>query len=273
MFLIFIFLLGLGVGSLINVIVHRLQTNEPMVFERSHCPDCKTTLRWFDLIPLYSYFQLGGKCRYCGKNISWQYPVVEFITAIVFVWLFMWQFPQYDILSLSQTAPYLLGWQFLKFTYYLVIVSVLIVIFIYDLKHYLILDKILFPTIGLAFVALVLRALNYENWNLLWLGVLAALVGSGFFLLLVLVSRGKWMGLGDVKFAILMGFILGWPYILYGLFVAFMVGAIVGLILIALKKKGMKSEMPFGPFLVLGTLVVLVYGEYLTKLLSRFIIF
>lgn len=270
MFLFFIFFLGLAIGSFINALIYRLQKKEPIVWQRSHCPDCDVSLRWFDLVPLVSFFWLRGICRYCSKKISWQYPIVELATALLFVLVFWWQYPQWQTLSLSLLAPDLLSLEFLRFVYYLVIVSFLIVIFVYDLKTYLILDKVIAPAVILSSLALIWRSINYQSISLLWLALAAAFLGSGFFLLLVLISKGRWMGVGDIKLAFFMGLVLGWPNIIFALFLAFMSGAIVGLFLIFLKKKGLKSEIPFGPFLAGATVIVLLYGNYLTNLVSGF---
>jgi len=146
----------------------------------------------------------------------------------------------------------------LAFLFY--IASALIIIFIYDLKHYLIPDKVLFPAIA---VALLFRLL--ENLYLMPNYLLAVLIGSGFFLAIFLISKGRAMGFGDVKLAILMGILLGWPNILVALFLAFFLGAIIGLILMIFKGKGLKSEIPFGPFLITGTFIALFWGQQLVN--------
>jgi len=269
MFILFLFFFGLAAGSFLNVVIHRLQTGEPIIIERSHCPKCRNILRWFDLVPLFSFFQLGGKCRYCGKKISVQYPLVELATALLFVWVFIWQYPQFSQFKLDLSAPYLLDLHFFSFLYYLIIISILIVIFVYDLKHYLILNKVIYPAIVLAlayntFMSIEQKGFSPEAVALMVNGWLAALLASGFFLALVLASRGKWMGIGDIKLAFFMGFVLGWPQILAALFLAFLSGAAVGIVLIILKKKGLKSELPFGPFLAGATILVLFYSHILT---------
>jgi prepilin signal peptidase PulO-like enzyme (type II secretory pathway) len=148
-----------------------------------------------------------------------------------------------------------------------------LVIFVYDLKHYIIPDKIVYPAI---LIALLFNLLNYElritNYELLNI-LLAALVASGFFLFLVLISQGKWMGLGDVKLAFLMGLVLGWPNILLALFLAFICGAIIGLALIIIGKKNIKSQIPFGPFLAGTTIFTMIYGQYLTNWVENMLYF
>jgi len=139
---------------------------------------------------------------------------------------------------------------FLYLLYLLVIISLLVVVFVYDLKHYLISDKIVFP--------LIIVSLAY-NFN--YLSLLAAFGAAIFFLIIFLISRGKGMGFGDVKLAFFMGLFLGWPKVLVALFLAFFLGAIIGVFLIVLGRKGLKSEIPFGPFLVIGTLIALFLGD------------
>ncbi len=241
MFSILIFLLGLTVGSFLNVVVCRLETKEPIISGRSHCPQCGALLKWFDLIPILSFLIQKGKCRYCKKKISWQYPIVEIATALLFLLIFNFQF------SISNQFS-IFNFQTLNLLYYLTIISFLIVIFVYDLRHYIIPDKIIFPAI--------LIALIFD-----WSNILSAILASSFFLSLVLISQGKWMGGGDVKLAILMGLVLGWPNILLALFLSFVSGALVGLALVAQGKKSLKSQIPFGPFLAGATILVMIYGQ------------
>lgn len=265
-FYIFIFLFGLVVGSFLNCIIYRLEKGQGFLFSRSYCPHCKHVLGWKDLIPILSFIILRGKCRYCQKPISIQYPAVEIATALSFL-----------------ISYFLFLIHFLFLIFYLVIFCFLIIIFVYDLKHYIIPDKVIYPAIGLALVFVILNAVKdpvapalttgflaspspsfaLQNWGWASLGmtILSAFGAAAFFLAIVLISRGKWMGVGDIKLAFLMGLFLGWPNILVALFVAFLLGAVVGLGLIVLGKKTLKSEVPFGPFLVSGTLLALFFGQ------------
>ena len=237
-FLFFIVLLfGLTAGSFLNCVVYRLENNRSFLAGRSFCPRCKHVLAWYDLMPVLSFLLLGGKCRHCQKKISFQYPLVEIAVALLFLAIFYYRLP--------------------VFSYFLSLF--LIVIFIYDLKHYLILDKVIYPAIGLTLIYDLLRFDLFTNWNLL----ISAIGASGFFLLIVLASRGKWMGVGDIKLAFLMGLILGWPNILVALFFAFLSGATIGVGLVLARRKSFKSEVPFGPFLVAGTIVAMFYGQAL----------
>lgn len=241
---IIVFIFGLFIGSFLNCVIYRIESKKSFLKGRSFCPHCKHTLSWLDLIPVFSYLFLGGKCRYCKKKISVQYPLVELLTATLFV----------AILN------YELGIMNYEFLFLILNSLFLILIFVYDLKHFIIPDRILFPAI--------LVALGYIfifNYELLSNHILSAIAASGFFGAIVLVSRGKWMGMGDVKLAILIGLLLGFPKVLVSLFFAFLIGAIIGVGLIFLKKKTLKSEVPFGPFLILGIYIALFFGDQIIK--------
>lgn len=255
-----IFLFGLCVGSFLNVVIWRLDTDEGIVVKRSHCPKCGHVLRWYDLIPVLSFVLLGGKCRDCAKPISWQYPIVEITTGLLFLLIFN-QFINFQFLNIF------------FFIFWLFIVSCLIVIFVYDLRHYLIPDKIIYLAIVVTFLFRFFEIVNFrienllkiENWDLKILSgyLLSALGASAFFLAVVLITRGRGMGLGDVKLAFLMGLILGWPQILLALLLAFGGGAIVGVGLVIANRKTLKSQIPFGPFLVGSTIFTLLASPYL----------
>ena len=260
---IFVFLFGLAVGSFLNAVIYRLALAEGLVSHvrdrerkvpaspfrgRSFCPRCGHTLSWRDLIPVASFLLLGGKCRYCKARISMQYPLVELATAFIFLAIF----------STKGGSASGGNFEFFTLVYLFTIASLLIVLFVYDLKHYILPDKILFPAIGLAafWDLLAIRSLG-EGWGFVVSGFSAA----AFFLAIFLLSRGRAMGFGDVKLAFFMGLFLGWPNILVALFLAFCSGAAIGLVLIILKKKGLKSEIPFGPFLIGGTFGALFWGK------------
>lgn len=246
-FYCFVFLFGLAVGSFLNCIIYRLQTKESFLKGRSHCPYCKHILSWQDLIPVLSFLILRGKCRYCKKQISWQYPLVELATGILFVL----------ITSATPDVAFLT-------TYYLLLTSFLIIIFVYDLKYYIIPDKVIYPAIAITFLYNLFIHFNPQILSTkfyLLNTLLAALIGSFFFLFIFLLSRGKWIGFGDVKLAFFMGLFLNFPNILVALFFAFLIGAIIGIGLVLASKKKLRSEVPFGPFLVAGTFIALFGGE------------
>lgn len=244
---LFIFVFGLVVGSFLNCVIYRLEKEESFLFGRSYCPCCKKTLKAIDLIPILSFLILKGKCRYCQKKISWQYPFVELGSAFLFVLVF-----QHFNLGLD----FGLSPDFLGLVFSLAIFCFLIVVFVYDLKHFLIPDKIIYLAIALA---LIYNFFDFKN--LLFNFLPAALGGFVFFLIIFLISQGKWLGFGDVKLVFLLGLFLGFPNILVALFLSFTIGAIIGIGLIILKRKKLKSEVPFAPFLVLGSLIAFFWGE------------
>jgi len=270
--IILIFLvLGLIVGSFLNVVVYRLNVAETLVMDRSKCPHCKTVIAWYDNIPVISFILLKFRCRNCKEKISFQYPLVEIFTGLVFVLVGQRYF------NLNDTTTWATA------IYYLGIASSLITIFVYDFLYMEIPGLVLWPAIGWA-VAFNL----FFDWGRLedgiggqgGIGVLESSVYSGtlgaaaafaFFFLMVAISKEKWMGMGDAYLVILLGFILGWPEILLGLMLAFSIGAIVGIALIFFKKKNMNSQIPFAPFLVLGTIITMFwYGQILDWYMNLF---
>ena len=277
LFYFFIFVLGLIIGSFLNVVIFRLENGEKMVNDRSKCLHCKHFLIWSDLIPVLSFIFLKRKCRYCGKNISWQYPLVELGTGVLFILILNSQFPIFNEFSISNFFAQdgtILGWQFLTLAFWFYIISVLIVIFVYDLKHYIIPDKVIYPaiivTLGFNLLNDIIinnnsqfSILNFQSiFNSQFTNLLfAAILSSAFFYAIIVITRGKGMGGGDVKLGFLMGLILGWPLVLLSLFLSFIIGSVVGIFLIFFGNKKMKSVIPFGPFLVLGTFIALFWGE------------
>jgi prepilin signal peptidase PulO-like enzyme (type II secretory pathway) len=203
-----------------------------------------------DLIPVLSFIMLGGRCRYCHKKISWQYPIVEILTAVMFV-VFGWLYAYSPSIEL---------------VYGLIFGSIFVVIGVYDLKHYLILDKVVFPALLSAFIFAILKdyttGCSFVTLNChLAGGVLAALIGSGFFYLQYAYSGGRWIGFGDVKLGLLLGMVVGWPNILALLFVAYLLGAFVGLGFVFAGKKHLSSKMPFGTFLTASAILTMMFGS------------
>lgn len=221
-------LFGLAIGSFLNVLIDRLPRGKNVITGRSVCDYCKKTLRWFELIPLLSWVLQSGRCRRCHKKLSVQYPLIELVTGVGFVLL----------------AP----------SYWLIFCA-LLVIFVADLKYQIIPDSMV--VLGIIGVLMQGPAFDARQGPALWLSGAGA---SGFFFLLWLVTRGRAMGLGDVKFVFLMGLLLGFPGVIVATYLAFLTGAGVGVILILRGIKGLKSKIAFGPFLILGTCITLVWG-------------
>ncbi|MFH1714141.1 MAG: prepilin peptidase [Candidatus Nealsonbacteria bacterium] len=232
-----IFAFGLIIGSFLNCLIYRLNSGGSCLKGRSFCPRCKHQLSWPDLVPVLSFILLRRKCRYCQKLISWQYPLIEVAAGLLFILVFL-----------------LTPGDFLFISLRLAIVFFLIVIFVYDLRYYLIPDVIVYPAILLVGT----WAVFFADKPLYY--IYSAIGASFFFFFIVFISKGRWMGVGDVKLAFLMGLILSWPGILVALIIAFFSGALVGLGLVLSLKKKFKSEVPFGPFLALGTLISMFWG-------------
>jgi len=266
-------ILGLVIGSFLNVVIYRLKAGGSVVTGRSYCPQCKKTLRLPDLIPLISFIIQKGKCRYCQQKISWQYPLVELFTVTAFLLVYL-TFQTTNIFNndnfltsifnfptLSNGNLLILNVSFwLSFISYFVFTAFLIVIFTYDLKHYLISDKIVIPGAVLAFL------FSFINPNVSWLESLIGAVGiSGFFALIIFLTRGKGMGWGDVKLGLFMGALLGWQVSLVALFIAFVSGSLVGIFLILFKKKKWKSQVPFGTFLTVSTFICMLWGREIVE--------
>ena len=251
----FIFFLGISVGSFLNCVIYRLEKEKSFTRGRSFCPHCKHQLSWQDLIPLLSFIFLRGKCRYCQKAISWQYPLVEIATGALLLLIFNFKFLISDQFLISN---------FLNLFYYWIIASFLIIIFVYDLKHYIIPDEVVFPAIAIAGI-FNLQFLILNQPSIFKFSILSAFGAAAFFLAFVLITKGKGMGGGDVKLAFLMGLVLGWPNILVALFSSSLIGVIIGISMVILGKKKLKSAIPFGPFLVVGTFIALFWGLTLTK--------
>jgi leader peptidase (prepilin peptidase)/N-methyltransferase len=236
--------LGLVTGSFLNVVINRLNLKEALT-GRSHCPHCKKELQAIDLVPVISFLFLAGKCRYCGKLISWQYPIVEALTGLVFI-----------LIALK------VGELNLTLLFYWVMAGYFIVIGVYDYKHYLILDKLIFPALGLAVLfALYMDVSSGCGLTCLTLsGIIGISIISGFFLLQHLVSKGKWIGFGDVKYGLLLGMVAGFPLSIFLVFTAYMSGAIVGVYLMLTGLKQRQSKLPFGAFLSFAAIIAILWG-------------
>jgi len=256
---IIFFILGLIVGSFLNVVVYRLNVAEDLVLDRSKCPHCKKIIRWYDNIPLISFILLKFRCRNCREKISYQYPLVEFFTGVIFALIGARYFSAGDASTWTSTI------------YYLGIAGALIAVFVYDFLYMEIPSLILWPAVGwvIAFNLIfdwnrtdpAASVLSGETYS----GVLAAFIAFLLFFLMVVISKERWLGMGDAYLVILLGLVLGWPQILLALMLAFSSGAIFGIVMIAAKKKKMESQVPFAPFLVLGTFVSLFFYETITS--------
>lgn len=249
---LFIFLWGLVWGSFINVLIYRLPRRLSVVWGRSFCPNCRKKISWYDNIPLLSFILLKGKCRSCQKPISWRYPLVELLTGVLFV---------FTLEQIGLIGPISL----IRLILSLILISGLIAIFFIDLDQQIIPDRIIFP-LAILFSVYYL----FTNPQLLIANCFMALISFSFFLLLLFITHGRGMGFGDVKFAFLIGLALGFPKTILALYLAFLTGALVGVILILAKKAKFGQKIPFGPFLSAATLVVFLWGEKIITIIGRF---
>lgn len=245
----YFFFVGVFLGSFFNVLIDRLPKGQNVLWGRSHCDHCKKTLRWHELIPIISYLLQGGACRRCRKPLSLQYPLIEFATGIVFFFVGGTYFGNMiHMISL------------------LVIFSSFLVITVADSKFQIIPDSMLVvATCGI--VALLYGTIP---GNLVYVHALSALGAGGFFYALWYFTKGRGMGFGDVKLAFVLGLFLGYPTIVIALYIAFLTGAFLGVILIIVGSKKLKSKIPFGPYLIAGAVISYIAQPYLLSLWSRF---
>ncbi len=254
-----IIIFGLIIGSFLNCVIYRLHIKKSFLGGRSFCPHCHHQLAWYDNLPVLSFIILKRRCRYCHQPISWQYPLVEIATAILFLLVYVATFGYGQNLILTST---LIDWIILFRNWFLT--AILILIFIYDLKYYLILDKIILPAIVLfLFINLFIVVLQSDLlsvWKALFNYLLAAAVVGGFFLIQFIISQGRWIGGGDIRLGALMGVSLGWPQALVALLIAYVGGSIIGLILIITRYKKMNSSVPLGTFIAPAVWLVMLWG-------------
>ncbi|WP_261133095.1 A24 family peptidase [Bacillus sp. Marseille-Q3570] len=236
MYILF-FVLGLVFGSFFNVVGLRVPKKESIVLPGSHCTKCQKPLKPIDLIPVLSYFFTSGKCRYCKTRISIIYPIIELVTGILFVFSF-----------------HNFGWSPMLYGS-LILISLLMIIFVSDLFFMLIPNKIL-----LFFAPLIILYrlwIPTDPWWDAWIG---SLIGFSLLFLIAVISKGG-MGGGDIKLFALLGLMFGWKGILLVLFLASLIGSIVGISLFVMKKVKRKQHVPFGPFIVVAAIVTLFWGE------------
>ena len=246
----FYFIIGAFVGSFLNVCIHRLPRRESISFPPSHCPECQHRLNVFDLIPIFGYFLLLGRCRYCSKNISFRYPLVEFVTAILFMAV-SYYFP-------VSSSP-------LEFYFYLIFCCGMVVLFFIDLEQQVVPDVVSIPGILLGVVFNYLR----EAINPAQKTFIPALFGLflGYSLLFVIAWVGKIcfkkeaVGEGDLYLIAILGAYLGWRGMLLSLFMAYLIAGISIIILLILRKVKMGQYVPFGPALASAAIIALFYGE------------
>ncbi len=252
--------LGLCFGSFVNALVWRIhkqaqnkksqQDKYSVLTGRSMCTDCGHMLAWYDLIPVFSWLGLGGKCRYCHRHISWQYPLVELITAGLFILSYLYW-------PLGFTGLYIA-----MFIMWLVFVVGFMALAVYDLRWMLLPDRIVYPLQGFAVIYVLTKFVaSGGDLDVLLGAVMGVVFSSGIFYILYQVSQGKWIGGGDVKLGVVLGLVLGGAFeAILMLFIASMLGSLIGIPLLLAKKTKLQSKLPFGPLLLIATFVVFLFG-------------
>jgi len=242
----FSILFGAFIGSFLNVCIWRLPRGESIVTPRSHCPKCQKMIRWYDNIPILSYLALRGKCRYCKTPISLQYPLVETVTGLC------------SFLLMLRFGPSL------AYLFYFALVAALIVITAIDLYHQIIPDVISLPGIGVGLLgSLLLPHLVFLN------SLIGMLLGGGSLFLVATVYqwlfKREGMGGGDVKLLAMIGAFLGWRAVILTILLSSLIGSVTGILIILLKGNDFKYAIPYGPFLSLGAVLCLFYGEAMIR--------
>jgi prepilin signal peptidase PulO-like enzyme (type II secretory pathway) len=271
--------LGLCLGSFVNALVWRVHEQAKggkkkqklkeakqlsIAKGRSLCPNCRHQLSARDLIPLFSWLSLRGKCRYCHKSISVQYPLVELVTAILFVASYIfWPIP-------------LAGVELVSFGIWLIVLTGLMALLVYDLRWYLLPNRILYPLTGIASVMAFVRVVSAVEPYWAFIETLfAVLVGGSLFYILFQVSKGKWIGGGDVKLGWLLGILVATPArALLTIFIASVLGSLVSVPLLLSGRLKKNAVIPFGPFLIVGAIIVMLFGgDILDWYRQTFIVF
>ena len=244
--------IGMVVGSFINVVVFRTKSGESWMKGRSKCRTCLEPVAAVDLVPVVSFFRLKGRCRHCSSVIEWQYPAVEMVMGILFGLLYARVALQVGIPAFVDDAEL-----FALFVRDAVIAVFLVIIFVYDFRYSYILDRFTIPAMLVALLFNVLLGADVVSL------LLGGLLIGGFFAIQFLVSDGKWIGGGDIRLGMLMGFLLGAQVGVVALFLSYVLGAAVGMYLVIAKKRALNSHVPFGTFLALGTLISMIWGQQL----------
>lgn len=237
---ILIFIIGLIIGSFLNVCIYRIPREESIVFPPSHCPNCKLNLKWKDLIPLISYAVLRGRCRYCKARISPVYPFIEFLNAFLYLLIYF---------------KYGLSLEFIKFAF---LTSLVIVIGVID---YFTTDIYTNTIIVGLIVGIAFAIISFFVEGSIMIYIIGSLIGGGVISLIILLTNG--MGWGDAELLFIIGLFLGVRLTLVTLFLSFIIGGIVGGVLIILKIKSRKDYIPFGPFISIGAVISILFGEFI----------
>jgi len=238
--MIYIFLIyGILIGSFLNVCIYRMPRNEGVALERSHCMNCGYQLRWFDLIPIFSYLFLKGECRRCKEKISIQYPIIELLNGVAYLGIYR-----------------LLGLQ-IETILACLLFSALLILFMTDLSHQII------PNEVVLFILFLGGVQTWLDGRYLY-HIIGFFAVSGFLLLLVAITR-KPLGMGDIKLMAVAGLLLGWDKIILALMIGAILGSLIGVTLILMGKLKLKDYVPFGTFLATGIMIGMLFGELMIQ--------
>jgi prepilin signal peptidase PulO-like enzyme (type II secretory pathway) len=242
---ILFFIFGLLFGSFINCLLWRLYKGEN-VLGRSYCPKCRKDIKWYDNIPILSFIFLKGECRSCRKKIHWQYPVVEFVGGLLFLFSYLYV----DSLSFFGSHKIILLFKLLF------LVSIMLFIFVYDLRWQLVSMIVVIPSCIIMFVFNILLGFSWLSM------IISALISGGFFLLQFILTKKKGIGEGDIWLGLLIGVVFpDLQKLFLAIFLAYLIGSVTGLILMILKRKDWGSRLPLGVFLMLSCSVTVFFGN------------
>lgn len=258
MYFILTFFLGAAVGSFVNVLIDRTIAGEDWVSGRSHCDFCKKPLNWYDMIPVVSFLAYGGKSRCCRKPLSYQYPIVEIIVGLLFVWWLAVGFWFFRLVN----APLVV----IQPAFWLITGILLAILALADLFYGVVIMPIVWVGVALTLIyRLVLWNYGAFQYGDLQSALLLAITFFTFFYLLYKVTKGRGMADGDMYVALYMGLLLGWPKGMVAMMGSFILGALVGVFLIATKIRSRKQTVPFVPFMVTATVIALLWSEQIIR--------
>lgn len=246
---IIIFTLGTVIGSFLNVCIDRIPREESIIYPPSHCTNCNNVLKWYDLIPILSYIFLKGKCRYCGEKVSIRHLIIEFVIGILYLMIFI---------------QYGLSIEFVKFNVFISILAVIGMID-YDTTDIYSVTTLIGTIAGIIFLGIyIYNGMPVKNY------IYGAMLGGGLLALISIVTKGG-MGLGDAEVCFVCGLFLGLKLTILMLFLSFIIGSIIGILLIAFGKKSRKDYIPFGPFIAIAAIITVFWGEKIYLLYTSLI--
>ncbi len=249
----YVFILGLIVGSFLNVCIYRIPRKESIIKPPSACTTCGVRLKMIDLIPVFSYIFLKGKCRFCKEKVSIKYPCIEILTGVIYLLLFY----RFGLTTELLATAFLM--------------SILVIVFFIDLKHFIIPNELVLAAIVGGIVTMIYNLfypIQLYGDSIWWNPLMGMFVGFGFLFVVSLIVTLLYktedaMGMGDVKIFAPIGLFLGWRMTLLALFSSFFIGAVISVILVVLRIKKRQDTIPFGPFIVAGTFITMMYGKHI----------